>query len=181
MDGAKSVLTRTFFSSIPCQILDHLSCKALAIIIDLPMAGAPAFEKTVKIGPGQRKKLAPFPFDLGCVDMLLTFFQSNPQFTKVGVKQPAFQLFTVGFRETTADEIGHILHATAPAHILKIDRRHLPAIGRKTEVCQLGIAMNKGLKTCLFQRPVDQRCTTAAFKDRSVSASSSSGWVSRCQ
>ena len=109
------------------------------------MAGAPAFEKAVEIRPGDREKFTPLGLDGGDFHGRLSPVQCRGKRLEVGVQQFLFPSLAAGFIETTADEVGDVLHPAATADILKVECGDFGAIGGEAEVGQLGIAVDESL------------------------------------
>ena len=110
------------------------------------MAGAPAFEKAMEIRPGDREKFTPLGLDGGDFHGRLSPVYCRGKRIEVGVQQFFFPGFAAGFIETTADEVGDVLHPAAATDILEVECGNPGAISGEAEVGQLGIAVDESLE-----------------------------------
>ena len=99
----------------------------------------------MEIRPGDREKFTPLGHDGRGFDGRPSPVQCRGKRFEVGVQQFFFPGFAAGFVETTADEVGDVLHPAAATDILEVECSDLCAIGGEAEVGQLGIAVNESL------------------------------------
>ena len=104
---------------------DDLTGKAFAVTVDFPMARTPALEKAMKVCPGDGEEFSPFRFDGVGIKFLLLACQGMAERPEVSVEEFRFLLFTGGFVEQAADEVGDIFHPATLTNILKIEGRDL--------------------------------------------------------
>src|SRR6056297_2816385 len=74
---------------------------------------------------------------------------------EIGIQDLLFQCFAFILIQAASNKISHIFHAAAPAHILKVNGSNITLLG-KTEIGQLGISVNKSLKSTGSEFLIDQ-------------------------
>src|SRR5210317_910865 len=110
----------------------------------------------MKIGPGQGEKSSPLLLYRFCINGWLSSCQCLLERCEVAIQQAGFLSLTLPFSQTTADEVGDVLHSATTADILEIDRSNLFSAFRKTEVGELCIAVDKCLVAAFPQESVDR-------------------------
>jgi hypothetical protein len=129
--------------------------ETFAVGVDLPVAGTPAFEEAVEVGPSEGEKSAPFGFDGGGIDGRVLGSEGAAEGGEVVVEKFGLLLLAGGFVETGSDEVGEVFHSAPAAHVLEIDGGDLVAGCGEAEVGELGIAMDEGLVAGFGEELVD--------------------------
>src|SRR5210317_521791 len=87
---------------LPTKGFNDIPRQALTIGIQLPVSGAPAFQETMKIGPGQGEKSSPLLLYCFCFNGWLSSCQCLLELCEVAIQQPGFLSLTLPFNQTTA-------------------------------------------------------------------------------